>query len=165
MFATLDRWLTAFENVTLALGTGVAVAVATVQVVLRYTLGIGIFWAEELVVYAIVWTAFIAAGAAVRSGEHLAAELLLVMLSERYVEFLRRVIGILGIVGGVALLVLGSELVRSAQEYGQQSPALELPMWIVYLAIPLSGALMIIRFTQQLLSPAGAPPAEEAACP
>ncbi len=169
MFAALDRLLTAFENSILALGTAIAVVVATVQVILRYTLGIGIFWAEEVVVYAIIWTAFIAASAGVRSGDHLAAELLIVLINERAAAVLRRIVAVLGIVGGVALLVLGAELALSAYEFGQQSSALELPMWIVYLAIPLSGALLIVRFAQQLLSPAGAyaarSHAEDGACP
>jgi C4-dicarboxylate transporter DctQ subunit len=168
MWSRLDRWLSAFENASLAIGTGIAVTVATIQVLLRYTLGVGIFWAEELVVYAIIWTAFIAAGAAVRTGDHLSAELLIALVSERYVAILHRLVCVLGIAGGVALAVLGTELVRSAQDYGQTSPALELPMWVVYLVIPLSGILLAVRFAQKLLSRDGAhgsqASAEESAC-
>lgn len=33
---------------------------------------------------------------------------------------------------------------------GQISPAMELPMWIAYLAIPFGTVLMLIRYAQQL---------------
>jgi C4-dicarboxylate transporter DctQ subunit len=153
MLGLLDRGLTAFENFCLAAGTAVAVTVATVQVILRYVGGTGLFWAEELVVYTIVWTTFLAAGAAVRSGEHLTVELINLAVGERYIGVLTRVIGLIGAVAGVALTVFGTELVLTAQDYGQLSPALQLPMWIVYLAMPVSGLLMTIRFLQQMIAP------------
>lgn len=153
MLRSLDRWLTGFENFCLAAGTAVAVTVATVQVILRYVGGTGLFWAEELVVYTIIWTTFLAAGAAVRSGEHLTVELINLAVGERYIGALARAIGVIGAVAGIALTVFGAELVLTARDYGQLSPALQLPMWIVYLAMPLSGALMTIRLVQQAIAP------------
>lgn len=169
MLAALDRGLTAFENFCLAAGTALAVTIATLQVILRYVGGTGLFWAEELVVYTIVWTTFLAAGAAVRSGEHLTVELINLAVGDRNMGVLARVIGVVGAAAGVALTVFGTELVLTARDYGQLSPALQLPMWIVYLAMPLSGVLMTIRFLQQVIAPPrrGHSPArvEDIVCP
>lgn len=169
MLRSLNCGLTAFENFCLAAGIAVAVTVATAQVILRYVGGTGLFWAEELVVYTIVWTTFLAAGAAVRSGEHLTVELINLAVGERYIGALTRVIGVVGAVAGVALAVFGTELVLTARDYGQLSPALQLPMWIVYLAMPLSGVLMTIRFVQQVITPPrrghGPAQVEDVLCP
>lgn len=152
MLAMVYRGLTAFENFCLGAGTALAVTVATIQVILRYVGGTGFFWAEELVVYTIIWTTFLAAGAAVRTGEHLTVELIHLVLGRRYNVSIARVIGVVGLAGAVALTILGLELVMTQQQYGQLSPALQLPMWIVYLAMPLSGLLMAIRFIQQIVT-------------
>jgi C4-dicarboxylate transporter DctQ subunit len=153
MLRSLDRWLTAFENICLATGMGVAVVIATIQVILRYFADTGIYWAEEVVVYTIVWTAFLSAGAGVRSGEHLSVELINLLMRGRLAGPLARIIDFIGVAAGIALAVLGTEFVKSAFEYGQRSAALELPMWIVYLCIPLAGLLLTIRFIQRIVFP------------
>jgi C4-dicarboxylate transporter DctQ subunit len=153
MWSFLDRWLTRFENVCLALGTAVAVSVAAVQVVLRYGAGLGLYWGEELVVYSVVWTAFIAAGAAIRSGEHLSVEFVKLLAKGRAARPVACIIDALCAAAGVALLILGLKLVIAVRTFGQLSPAMQIPMWIVYLAIPISGALITIRSTQQFFAP------------
>jgi C4-dicarboxylate transporter DctQ subunit len=145
-----ERWLTAFETSFLAIGMAVAVSVATIQVVLRYVGGTGLFWAEELTVYTIVWTAFLSAGAAVRTGEHLTVEILQVMAGPRFASVLARVCAVAGAMAGAALVVYGTEFVLVTYEYGQLSSALQIPMWIVYLVLPVSGALLVIRYIQQI---------------
>jgi C4-dicarboxylate transporter DctQ subunit len=155
MLATLDRWLTAFETACLAAGTAVAVVVATVQVFLRYFFGTGFFWAEEVTVYACIWTAFLAAGLAVRGGEHLSVEMIQLVAGKRHARTLARLIAVAGLAAAAALLVYGIAFVESARDFGQTSPALQCPMWIIYLVLPLSGALMSIRFIQQIISPSG----------
>jgi C4-dicarboxylate transporter DctQ subunit len=146
-----ERWLTGFEVLALGIGTAVAVSVATLQVILRYIGGTGFFWAEELTVYTIVWTAFLSAGAAVRTGEHLTVEVLHVIVGGRLAPMLGRICAILGVLSGVALLVYGAQFVLVTYEYGQLSSALQLPMWIVYLVLPISGLLVAIRYLQQIL--------------
>ena len=166
MLHKADRWLTAFETLFLALGTAVAVGIATVQVVLRYVGGTGLFWAEELTIYTIIWTAFMAAGAGVRTGTHLTVELLQVALGERYTRTLARMVGVLGVLSGAGLAYYGTEFVLTARDYGQVSAALQVPMWMVYLVLPLSGVLLVIRFLQQIVSPVpAAAPDQEAAWP
>lgn len=153
MLETLDRWLTALETAFLAGGTAVAVAVATVQVILRYFFGTGFFWAEEVTVYACIWTAFLAAGAAVRGGQHLSVEMIHLLAGKRHARALTRLIAVAGLAAAAALLVYGTAFVESARDFGQLSPALQWPMWVIYLVIPLSGALMSIRFIQQIVRP------------
>lgn len=153
VWALLDRWLTRVEYACLGLGTAVAVSVAFVQVVLRYGAGLGLYWGEEVVVYAVVWTAFLAAGAAIRSGEHLSVELVRLVAVGRAARLVSKSVALLSAAAGVALFVLGLKLVLAVRGFGQLSPAMQIPIWIVYLAMPVSGTLIAIRSIQQILAP------------
>lgn len=153
MYHRLDRWLFALEMACMGIGTAAAVAVATVQVILRYVAGTGLFWAEEFTVYTIIWVAFLSAGAAVRTGDHLTVEILQVVVGSRYTAHLTRAVAVVGVMASSAMLVYGFEFVMSAYDFGQVSAALQIPMWIVYLVVPLSGVLLIIRFAQRIIDP------------
>ena len=43
----------------------------------------------------------------------------------------------------------GAELIAQTRAFGQISPAMQVPMWLVQLAIPVGSALMGLRFAQQ----------------
>ena len=153
VWSRLDAVLTVFENAVLTLGTALAVIVATVQVVLRYGGGTGLFWAEEFVVYAVVWTSFLAASAAVRYGDHLSVELIRLVTGRGVARAVTLAISALGIAFSISLVVLGAGLAMNAHDFGQTSSALQMPMWIVYLVMPLAGVLMTIRFLQNAILP------------
>jgi C4-dicarboxylate transporter DctQ subunit len=153
MWRVIDRYLTVFETVCLATGTAIATLVATLQVILRYFGGTGLFWAEEFTIYVLVWTAFIAAGAAVRTGEHLTVELLQATLGPGHARLLTRIVSVAGFIAGAALLYYSIQFVQTVYEYEQLSPALQWPMWIIYLVLPLCGLLLCLRFAQQIVIP------------
>ena len=48
------------------------------------------------------------------------------------------------------LAVFGTELVLSSINHGQLAPAMQIPIWIPYLAIPLGGIGMAIRLVIQV---------------
>ena len=41
---------------------------------------------------------------------------------------------------------------HQAKMFGQVAPALQVPIWIVQMAIPIVGSLMALRFLQRLIS-------------
>jgi C4-dicarboxylate transporter DctM subunit len=105
-------------------------------------------WAQELCIYMFVWMAKFGAAYGVRTGIHVGVDVFVNMLAE---ERRKRVIlfGLLcgalftGIVGA-----LGADFVFHMFGTDQRSNDLEVPMWIVYLAIPLGSGLMCFRFLQ-----------------
>lgn len=166
MVHRLDRWLSALEMTILGVGMAAAVAVATIQVALRYATGSDLYWAEEFVAYTTVWTAFLSAGAGVRAGQHLTVEILHVCLDDRSSHYVNRVVAVIGVFAGAALAFYGTQFVLSSYEFGQLSPAMQLPMWTVYMVVPVSGLLLVIRFLQSVFAPAwtAEPHSAETAC-
>ena len=149
----LEEWLIAFLM-------GAATVVIFVAVVHRYASGIpwpafqdwlltiNLSWAQELCIYLFIWMAKFGAAYGVRTGIHVGVDVLINRLPEKpragFVLF-GLACGALftGIVG-----TLGAKFVWEIAHTDQVSPDLELPMWLVFLAIPLGSYLMCFRFLQ-----------------
>ncbi len=105
-------------------------------------------WAQELCIFMIVWMAKFGAAYGVRTGIHVGVDLLV----ERLTGPAKRGMIVVGLLGGAVFTAfvgwLGAHLVLHIYRTGQTSASLELPMWIVYLAVPLGSFLMCFRFLE-----------------
>ncbi len=147
----LEEWL-------IASLLAIATLIIFVAVVHRYASGISLLqdfaltinmsWAQELCIYLFVWMAKFGAAYGVRTGIHVGVDVLINCLSERT----RALFVYFGLFAGALFTgivgFLGAKLVIGIYETGQVSADLELPMWLVYLAIPLGSFLMCFRFLQ-----------------
>ncbi|HYZ32510.1 MAG TPA: TRAP transporter small permease [Crenalkalicoccus sp.] len=134
-----------------ALG-GLAMLVGMVQVIGRYVAPQhAISWAEEVIVYLIVWGVMIASSQLVRTDGHVRPDLVLRALrpgAQRWVEAANCVVAL---VFSAGLVWYGWEIVDSALLLEERSSTgLEFPMWIYYLALPAGGALMVVRYAIRL---------------
>ncbi|MEL6924529.1 MAG: TRAP transporter small permease [Bacteroidota bacterium] len=110
----------------------------------RYAVGNQASWSEELARFLLIWIGIL--GAAYASGQriHLAIDLLSPKLAPDAQRRLDLVIRLLVIFFAVTVLIIGGlRLIYISQKLGQLSPALQIPMWVVYAVIPLSGFLVL----------------------
>jgi len=116
----------------------------------KFVNGLKMTWAQEACIYLFVWMAKFGAAYGVRTGIHVGVDILAEQLQGRA----RRMITTIAMSGGViftAILTwIGTDFVWHVRAGGQISPDLELPMWIIYLAVPLGSVLMCFRFIQAL---------------
>jgi C4-dicarboxylate transporter DctQ subunit len=109
---------------------------------------INLSWAQELCIYMFVWMAKFGAAYGVRTGIHVGVDVVINHLPPRW-RFISVMFGLLagafftGVVG-----TLGASFVYQLSSTDQTSPDMEMPMWIVYLAIPCGSFLMSFRFLQ-----------------
>ena len=109
---------------------------------------INLSWAQELCIYMFVWMAKFGAAYGVRTGVHVGVDVLVNHLPPRG-RFTSILVGLLA--GALFTFVVGSfgaNFVWTLAHTDQSSPDMEMPMWIVYLAIPLGSYLMCFRFLQ-----------------
>jgi C4-dicarboxylate transporter DctQ subunit len=147
----LEEWL-----VSLLMGAATLVIFAavlhrygsTVPVLQPYLAPINMAWAQELCIYLFVWMAKFGAAYGVRTGIHVGVDVLINRLSAR----IRAGFILFGLAAGALFTgvvgTLGANLVWKLAHTEQTSADLELPMWIVYLAVPLGSYLMCFRFLQ-----------------
>lgn len=114
------------------------------QVCSRFLLGSPSSFTDELARFLLIWIGIL--GAAYVSGKnmHVAINVLPTKFSKQTQYRLKSVVRIL--VASFCLLVLvigGSRLVYITHVLEQYSPALQLPLSVVYIVIPISGLLII----------------------
>ena len=105
-------------------------------------------WAQELCIYMFIWMAKFGAAYGVRTGIHVGVDVLVNMLPDNR----RQRVVLFGLLCGALftgiVAALGADFVYHLSGTDQRSNDLEVPMWIVYLAIPLGSGLMCFRFLQ-----------------
>ena len=112
----------------------------------RYVMADQASWSEELARFLLIWIGVL--GAAYASGQrmHLSIDL----LTNKPV----RLIAALIILFALAVFVIGgTQLVLLTAQLGQTSPALGLPMSLVYAVVPISGLLIIFYRLPDLIAP------------
>ena len=155
VFEGISVCLSGFEDWSMITGMSIASFLITLQVILRYIFNYSISWAEEFTRFAIVWMSFIAIGMGIRKGGHICVETLLLLLSDRWKRCVISLMGALGVSFGIILISIGSSLVYRIYSRGQVSPAMEIPMFIVYVCVPLGGLTSAFRFLELLLKQLG----------
>ena len=126
------------------------VGICCANVVARYLLGQALFWAEEVMVFLIIWGVFVGAAAAAYEQAHLNMDL----FSNRFPRAWLRALNVAMVV--VLLACCGFMLVQSWQVVallyrgGMVSVSAGVPKWIPQLALPVGFALMAAAVLCQL---------------
>lgn len=109
-------------------------------------------WAQELCIYMFVWMAKFGAAYGVRTGIHVGVDVLI----NRMAPARRNKFIIFGLLAGALFTgivgTLGATFVWEIGHTDQTSADMEVPMWIVYLAVPLGSYLMCFRFLQVMVA-------------
>lgn len=110
----------------------------------RYAMGNQASWSEELARFLLIWIGIL--GAAYASGQnmHLSIDLISPKLNAKERKTKDRVINVLVILFAITVLIIGGfRLIYISHILGQTSPALSVPMTVVYAVLPLSGILIV----------------------
>ncbi|UCD71274.1 MAG: TRAP transporter small permease [Syntrophobacterales bacterium] len=114
-----------------------------IEVIFRYILLLPLFWTEEFARYCLVWSSLLAAGVALKRGQHIAVTFIV----ERFPKRIRAmaclggdilVVAMLAVIlwGGIYLVIMTSQ---------QLSPAMRISMSLPYMAIPTGSAIMLFH--------------------
>ncbi len=140
------------ERVLVGLLGALAMLVGLVQVLGRYLWpALAISWAEEVIVYLIVWAVMIVSSQLVRTDGHVRPDLLLRLVppaGQRWLEAFNCIVA-LAFCGG--MVWYGWQIVETSWLLDETSSSgLEFPMWLYYAALPAGGALMVMRYLIRL---------------
>ena len=137
-----------FEAYLCAIAIAVMSVVVFVQVVFRFIVKSSLPWSEELSRYLQVYITFFGTAYGIQTGAHLGIEAFTHLLPKggRKVHFLakRRMLVC------TLILKLGVDIVMSQMASGQVSPAMRIPMWVIYGAIPMGMAFCVIRYIVEI---------------
>jgi TRAP-type C4-dicarboxylate transport system permease small subunit len=144
-----NKFLTVLANLDIALAC-VVLALLVIMTVLgvawRYILGHPFTWLEEVQLACMVWIVFAAGGAAFRTGNHVAIEMIVDMFPKKLQKIMDYLIGV------VVVLVVGYLFVQSLGyiqiflKSGRSTPMLDIPYAVIYGIAPLSFIDMLISY-------------------
>lgn len=140
----LDR----IEEVFVILALAVASTLTFVEVILRQ-FGSSLGFTFEMVNYLLIWTGFIGASIGVREKTHLGVDILIANCEPKVQKALLILISLLSVIFSVIVSYLGFQHVLIVADFGQVSPEMELPLYVVRSLIPIAFGLMTIRFLQE----------------
>ncbi len=147
----LEEWLIAFliGGATLVIFAAVVHRyLSGVPYIQDYTIQINMSWAQELCIFMFVWMAKFGAAYGVRTGIHVGVDVILRKLKGRSHTALVLVGLFAGALFTGTVAAMGANFVWHMSETEQTSADLEVPMWWVYLCVPLGSSLMSFRFLQ-----------------
>ena len=127
--------------------------IAFTQVVLRYLFHSGFTWGEELSRYLCVLLTFLGAALGVERGSHFSMDILQRLLPDSLKIYLARLIHLINSVIFSVVTWYGVVQVARLKQFASHSPALQLPMYIPYLIIPICGGLMTLRSLYKSIFP------------
>lgn len=134
------------ERFVICVGLAIMTVVTFANVVSRYVFKLSIAFTEELTVNVFVWVSLFGSALAARKGAHLG----LSVLTDRMPRHLQAVAVLLSTVLAVALYALvgwyGIDMLRSQLALKQVSPALQIPEWMLSLAVPCGCAVLVLEF-------------------
>jgi C4-dicarboxylate transporter, DctQ subunit len=146
-------WWDWIEETLVGLLGLIALVIGLLQVIGRYfDPARAISYAEEVIVYLIIWAIMIVSSQLVRRDGHVRPDLVLRLLSPRWLRIAEIFNCLVAIVFCGALVWYGWEIVDTSLLIGETSSTdLQFPMWIYYLALPVGSALMLLRYIMRLV--------------
>mgnify|MGYP001947387428 CR=1 FL=1 len=133
---TCNRWLLIVLLLAMA-------CIVFANVVLRYTTGDSIGWAEEVARHMMIWVTFLGAGLVLRFGGHVAIDNLHRSVSTRNAQIIRGPVVVSLIVFFVVMTITSSQYVYATRF--QTTAATDIPISYIYGAMPVGFVLMLVH--------------------
>lgn len=143
MLDRIERGLVAVNRLVLIVLLVAMACIIFANVVLRYSTGDSIIWAEEVARHMMIWVAFLGAGLALRFGGHVAIENLHRAVSTRSARVLRAIV-----VVGLSLFFIFMTIASSDYVWRtrfQSTAATDIPISFIYAAMPVGFVLMLVH--------------------
>lgn len=152
MLKKIDKAISYAENAMLVFGILSATFILFINVIMRYFFKSGLVWAEEYARFAIIWIVCGGCGAAVRNDAHMKITAIPDAIKNYRVKSLIYLfVNIICLAFSLLMLTAGIRLISSMIANSQVSPAMEIPLWWIYLSIPVGGGIMTFRFVLLLI--------------
>jgi C4-dicarboxylate transporter DctQ subunit len=116
-----------------------------IQTFLRYTFSFSFSWFQEAANYTIILVTFLGASIGLKYGTHFSMEALTEYAPDKVAHLLKTVAYLISGIASVMIVVFGFQHVSQVHSFGVKSAAMQIPMFIPYLPIPLLAIPMVVR--------------------
>jgi TRAP-type C4-dicarboxylate transport system permease small subunit len=121
-------------------------------VLARYLFKRPIGWSEEIAVYLMVWVVFLGAAYTLKENAHIGVDILISRLSLTTKKGVLIFHYLIGIVLMSILFLKGVDMVAFTLQMDSHSIAIEFPLVIPHLAVPVGAAILVLQLIGKLIS-------------
>jgi C4-dicarboxylate transporter, DctQ subunit len=144
----MKRLLDNIEEYTIGVVLFVMLSIVFLNALSRYLINYNMASSMEIVTSLFPWLTFLGGAVVVKKKGHIGFSLLTDQFPERIRRYVPIFAGCCMVFVFSMFTYLGIEMVLFEKETHQVTPALELPAWVIELAIPLGSLAIIIRTIQ-----------------
>ena len=151
--AYMEKLSAVLDKITLTTASILLVIIAVIVnwgVFCRYVLFAPLPWSEQIPKYAMIWMGFLGASVGISRNRHIGFEILVVRLP----SVIRKLIIIAGrilILFFLAMMTIYGVTFALAVGFSSNAPMLPIPMFYLFLAVPVGGVFMILQATIKLV--------------
>ena len=142
VYNNIEKW---FLIIMMAL----MIIIIFAQVVTRYVFHNSLFWSEEIGKFIFVWISWIGVSAGMVNHEHIQITIVLDLLKKKGFIHAQKFMELIGNLAwmftSLVILIYGMELITTQMHSAVVAAATGIPMWIVYLCLPISSVLVCAR--------------------
>lgn len=143
------KWLDQyFEEVLMMIFLPIIIVMMGAQVIMRYVVGYSLSFPEEISRYSFIWLSYLGVSYAVKTDQALKVDIIHTLVPK-----LKKPLDILGDIAYFAffayMIVPGFNAVMVTKAFGSASPALNIPIWILYSSLLLGSVLACVRMIQK----------------
>lgn len=146
------RVLSNLDIAVAALTLLVLIVLTLYGVVMRYVVGHPLTWLEEVQLACMVWIVFAAGGAAFRTGNHVAIEMVVEMFPKKIQKVIEVFISIVVVVVLAYLFVQSVGFIEMFIKSGRSTSMLKIPYTLIYGIAPVSYVVMIVSYFYALMT-------------
>ncbi|WP_067728907.1 TRAP transporter small permease [Oceanobacillus damuensis] len=144
----LKSILNHFEKVLITLSMIIMVVLIFIQVFTRYVMGDAMTGMEEAARYLFIWLIFLSIGIGFSDKAHISIDIIIDRLPIAAQKALRQFVYIVLFGIFIYFTYQGYLLVENMMGFGQNSATLQIPMWLVYLSLPVGFLFASLRLIQ-----------------
>ena len=145
----MDRFIKWFNRIEEAVVASCLLGLAILtflETVLRYTVSYTFPWFGEFANYSLIFSTYLGASIGVKYGTHFSMEALTEYMPDNVSHLLKMVAYLLSAIVAIVIVYYGTIHLFKLKGFGVKSSAMQIPMYIPYIPIPLFPISMTSRF-------------------
>ena len=131
--------------------TGIMTLIVGYAVIARYIFNRPIGWSEEISVYLMVWAVFLGAAYTLKEDAHIGVDILITKAPVRIRRALLLFHYLVGIIFMSILFYHGIDMVALTLKMGSRSLAIDFPLVLSHLAVPVGSGILILQLINKLI--------------
>lgn len=123
------------------------------QVIMRKIFNNSLSWSEELARFIFIWQIWLGVSLGARKKQHIVVELLygFRFMKGTPEKVMRSIVRVLNILFCLFMTGVGWQIMQNLFLKNTLSPAMEIPLWIVYASLPFSFLVATIRYVAEII--------------